>query len=125
MFASGERRKVYLPPGSWIDYQSGRVYDGARWHEIPAGEIPVVLLVRNHSVLPLINVAQSTKDMDWNNVELRVFSTDSAPVTGLFTRPDSELQTVSLVPRGRDFVLRQDPQRGKVNWTIKVQALAR
>ena len=48
-----------------------------RWHEIPAGQIPVVLLVRNHSVLAHIKVAQSTKDMDWDNVELRVFSTDN------------------------------------------------
>jgi len=125
MFASGERRKVYLPPGSWIDYQSGRVYEGASWHEIPAGEIPVVLLVRNHAVIPHIKVAQSTKDIDWDNVELRVFSTDSAPVTGLFTRPDSGVQTLSLVPRGRDFVLREDPQAGKVKWTIKVQNLTR
>jgi Glycosyl hydrolases family 31 len=81
MFANGERRKVYLPPGSWIDYQSGRVYEGA-------------------------------------NVELRVFSTDSAPVSGLFTRPGAGVQTLSLVPRGRDFVLREDPQHGKVKWTI-------
>jgi alpha-D-xyloside xylohydrolase len=125
MFASGDRRKVYLPPGDWIDYQSGRVYDGAKWHDIPAGPIPVVLLVKNHSVLPHIKVAQSTKDMDWNSVELRVFSTDSAAVNGLFTRPDSELQTISLLPRGRDFVLRQDPQAGRVKWTIKVQTLAR
>lgn len=121
LFGSGERRKVYLPPGSWIDYQSGRVYEGAKWHDIAAGPIPVVLLVKNHSVLPHIKVAQSTKDMDWNNVELRVFSTDSAPVSGLFTRPDGDLQTVLLVPRGRDFVLRQDPQAGRVKWTIKVQ----
>ena len=28
MFASGERRKVYLPPGTWIDYQSGRFMKG-------------------------------------------------------------------------------------------------
>ncbi|HET6645684.1 MAG TPA: glycoside hydrolase family 31 protein, partial [Pyrinomonadaceae bacterium] len=125
MFESGERRKVYLPPGSWIDYQSARVYEGAKWHEIPAGLIPVVLLVKNRSVLPHIKVAQSTKDMDWDNIELRVFSTDSAPINGLFTRPESDLQTVSLLPRGRDFVLRQDPQAGKVNWTIKVQNLAR
>ena len=97
MFASGDRRRVYLPPGSWIDYQSGRVYEGAKWHEIALGQIPVVLLVKNHSVLPHIKVAQSTKDMDWDNVELRVFSTDSAPVTGLFTRPGSDVQTLSLV----------------------------
>jgi alpha-D-xyloside xylohydrolase len=125
MFASGEQRKVYLPPGDWIDYQSGKVYEGAKWHDIALGEIPVVLLVKNHSVLPHIKVAQSTNDMDWNNVELRVFSTDSSPVTGLFTRPDSELQTLSLVPLARSFRLREDPQAGKVKWDIKVQALAR
>ncbi len=84
-----------------------------------------MLLVKNHSVLPHIKIAQSTKDMDWHNVELRVFSTDNAAGKGLFTRPDSDLQTISLVPRGRDFVLRQDPQAGKVKWTIKVQNLTR
>jgi alpha-D-xyloside xylohydrolase len=77
-----------------------------------------VLLVRNHSVLPHIKVAQSTNDMDWNNVELRVFSTDAANVTGLFTRPDGGIQTLSLVPHGRTFTLREDPQAGKVKWTI-------
>ena len=125
MFASGDRRDVYLPPGTWIDYQSGRVYEGAKWHEIAAGKIPVVLLVRNHSVLPHIKVAQSTKDMDWNNVELRVFSTDNAPVTGLFTRPDSPVQQLSLAARGRTFALREDPQAGKVKWNITMSALVR
>ena len=58
------------------------VYEGAKWHEIALGAIPVVLLVKNHSVLPHIKVAQSTKEMDWDNVELRVFSTDGAAVNG-------------------------------------------
>ena len=121
MFASGDRRKVYLPPGNWIDYQSGRVYEGAKWHEIALGQIPVVLLVKDHSVLPHIKVAQSTKDMDWDNVELRVFSTDSAPVSGLFTRPGSDVQTLSLVSRGRDYV-ETDPQitRNKIRISIRV-----
>jgi alpha-D-xyloside xylohydrolase len=123
MFASGEKRKVYLPPGNWIDYQSGRVYEGEKWHEIPAGPIPVVLLVRNHSVIPHIKVAQSTQDMDWDNVELRVFSTDSAPVTGLFTRPGADLQTLSLVPRGRDFVLQDDPQMKRIKIRIFIRVI--
>src|ERR1041384_1742216 len=110
MFASGEQRDVYLPPGKWIDYQSGAVYEGEKWREIKLGEIPVVLLVRNHSVLPHIKVAQSTSQMDWDNVELRVFSTDASPVSGLFTRPDSGVQTLSLVPHGSAWVLRDDPQ---------------
>jgi alpha-D-xyloside xylohydrolase len=125
LFASVDRRKVYLPPGTWIDYQSGRIYEGAAWREIPAGQIPIVLLVKNHSVLPHIKVAQSTKEMDWNNVELRVFSTDNAAVTGLFTRPDSGLQKLSLLSRGRTFALSEDPQAGKVKWDIKVQNLVR
>ncbi|HEX6648460.1 MAG TPA: TIM-barrel domain-containing protein [Pyrinomonadaceae bacterium] len=123
MFESGGQRKVYLPPGTWIDYQSGGVYDGARWHEIAAGQIPVVLLVKNHTVLPHNKIAQSTSAMDWDHVELRVFSTDAAPVTGLFTRPDSDVPTLSLVPHGRSFVLREDPQHGKVNWEIKLRNL--
>jgi alpha-D-xyloside xylohydrolase len=125
MFGSGAQRKVYLPPGTWIDYQSGRVYDGARWHEIAAGEIPVVLLVKNHTVLPHIKVAQSTSAMDWDNVELRVFSTDAGLVKGLFTRPGGDLQALSLVPRARSFALREDPQNGKVKWEIKIQNLVR
>ena len=125
MLHSDQQRKVYVPPGTWIDYQSGRVYEGAKWHDIAHGQIPVVLLVKNHSVLPHLRVAQSTKDMDWDDVELRVFSTDSAPVAGLFTIPGTDLQTLSLVPRARSFVLREDPQAGKVKWTIKLQTLTR
>jgi alpha-D-xyloside xylohydrolase len=125
MFASGDRRKVYLPSGTWIDYQSGRVYGGEKWHEIPLGAIPVVLLVRNHAVLPHVKVAQSTKDIDWDNVELRVFSSDDGPVSGLFTRPGSDVQKLSLVPRAGSFALSADPQAGKVKWDIKVQRVAR
>ena len=32
-------RQVYLPPGNWIDYQSGQSYAGG-WHKIEAGKIP-------------------------------------------------------------------------------------
>ena len=118
MFSNADRRRVYLPPGAWIDYQTGRVYQGAAWHEMQPGQIPVVLLVKNHSVLPHIKVAQSTKDMDWDNVELRVFSTDNEQVKGLFTRPGSDVQTLSLVSRGRTYVLAADPRTGKTNFRV-------
>jgi alpha-D-xyloside xylohydrolase len=125
MFTNSDRRRVYLPPGTWIDYQTARVYHGPAWNEIQAGQIPIVLLVKNHSVLPHIKVAQSTKDMNWDDVELRVFSTDEAQFRGLFTRPGSDVQTLSLVPRGHSFVLAQDPQAGKVKWTISKANLSR
>jgi alpha-D-xyloside xylohydrolase len=118
LFEPGNGRPVYLPPGMWIDYQTGRTYDGAKWHEIAAGPIPVVLLVKDHSVLPIIKVAQSTAEMDWNNVELRVFSSDSAPVSGLFTTPGSDVVSLQLNNTQQGYKLKTDPLGGKVRWQV-------
>jgi alpha-D-xyloside xylohydrolase len=74
MFSEAASRKVYLPPGKWIDFQSGKTYAGAQWHDIAADEIPVVLLVRDGATIPMAKVAQSTADIDWKNVEQRKFS---------------------------------------------------
>ena len=66
LFEPGDTRKVYLPPGTWIDYQTSKSYEGAKLHNITAGQIPVVLLV-DHSVLP--HRGADTSEMDWNNVD--------------------------------------------------------
>jgi alpha-D-xyloside xylohydrolase len=116
LFESTDSRRVYLPPGDWIDYQTGKVYAGAQWHQIAAGQIPVVLLVKNHSVIPHVRVAQSTADIDWKNVELRVFSTDSAPVGGLFALPQGKLQSLNLSSTAAGYALQGDPLRGQVKW---------
>ncbi len=119
LFERSDRRDVYLPPGAWIDYQTGAVYEGARWHEIEAGEIPVILLVKDHAVIPHVEVAQSTDRIDWSTVELRVFSTDGAPASGRFALPDGALHTLELEADGRSFVLRDDPLPGRVDWQIR------
>lgn len=119
LIEEGDSRKVYLPPGSWIDYQTGKVYNGAAWHQITAGQIPVILLVKNHAVIPHVGVAQNTSEIDWNNVELRVFSTDNAPVSGLFALPEGNLQTLDLNGSQQSFTLKTDPLKGKVKWQIK------
>jgi alpha-D-xyloside xylohydrolase len=110
--ASG--RRVYVPPGTWIDYQSGRAYQGGRWHAIAAGSVPIVLLVKDHTVLPHVAVAQSTAAIDWRNVELRVFSSDGAPSDGTFIQPGGAVQTL----RVEGTRLLADPLAGKVTWRI-------
>ena len=120
LFDEGAReRNVYLPPGAWIDYQSGKVYRGGEWQQIAAGQIPVVLLVKDHSVIPHVRVAQSTSEIDWNNVELRVFSTDNAAVSGLFTLPQGNPEPLTLESAQGVYALKSDPLRGKVKWQIK------
>lgn len=119
LFETGkETRKVYLPPGAWIDYQTGKVYEGERWHNITAGEIPVVLLVKNHTVLPHVKPAQNTSEIDWNDVELRVFSTDDAPSAGQFILPGENLQPIELNFSKNKYVLKNDFSAGKIKWTI-------
>ena len=118
MMEEASSREVYLPPGSWIDYQSGKVYRGAGWQRISAGPIPVILLVKDHSVIPHIKVAQSTSEMDWRNIELRVFSTDTSAATGLFSLPQGNLESIKLESSGNNYAIRNDPLRGEVKWRI-------
>lgn len=112
-------RYVYLPPGDWTDYGSGEVYEGTRWHHIQAGEIPAVMLVRDGAAIPHARLAQSTAEMDWREIELRVFGAESPAAEGLFCLPaDDVLHELRLEREGMGFELREDPLRGRVRWKI-------
>ena len=58
-------------PGSTT--RPASLYAGG-WHRIEAGKIPVVMLVRDGTVLPHIALAQSTQKMDWSKMDLAVFA---------------------------------------------------
>ena len=75
-------RAVYLPPGTWIDYQTGKAYAGG-WQTIEAGKIPEIILVRDGTVIPHIALAQSTAQMDWSKIELVVYAKDATTAKGL------------------------------------------
>jgi alpha-D-xyloside xylohydrolase len=113
-------RRVYVPPGTWIDYQTGQAYEGGRWHQIAAGTVPLVLLVKDHTVLPHVAVAQSTAAIDWRNVELRVFSTGGAPAEGTFIQPGGTVRTLRV--EGDRLVA--DPLAGRVTWRVTRPAIA-
>jgi len=113
-------RNVYLPPGTWIDYQSGKNYSGG-WNKIKAGQIPEIILVRDGTVLPHIALAQSTAQMDWSKIELRVYAKDAATAKGLIFLPgDRSAHELTLTKSGENFKLDADPLAGKVAWTISV-----
>ena len=89
-------RTVYLPEGKWIDYQTEKVYEGG-WHKIEAGSLPIIMLVRDGSVLPHLKLAQSTSEMDWNKMSLKVYSADKKQAEGLICLPtDNRIQVVKV-----------------------------
>jgi alpha-D-xyloside xylohydrolase len=111
-------RAVYLPPGTWIDYQTGKNYSGG-WQKIEAGNIPEIILVRDGTVLPHIALAQSTQQMDWSKIELEVFVKDTSTAKGLVCLPaDNVLHEIVLQKNNGAFGLASDPFGGKVTWKI-------
>jgi alpha-D-xyloside xylohydrolase len=119
LLESGTARDVYLPPGKWIDYQTGKIYAGG-WNHIKAGTIPAVVLVRDGAAIPHIKLAQSTASMDWSSLELVVYAAESKNVQGLVCLPSEvQLHKIVLTRQGDQFRLTGDPLAGKVTWTIR------
>jgi len=115
-------RDVYLPPGTWIDYQTGKAWDGG-WQHIEAGPLPVVMLVRDGTVLPQIQLAQSTLQLDWSQLDLVVFAKNSLTAKGLVCLPaDNVLHELVLNKSGGGFKLANDPFAGKVIWNLRQAA---
>ncbi len=121
LMEASESRGVYLPPGLWIDYQSAEVYEGARWHHIRAGEVPVVMLVRDGAAIPHARLAQSTDWIDWREIELRVFGAEASTARGIFCLPEGgELHTLHLAREGGGFTLDQAPLSDTISWSVSV-----
>lgn len=95
LLESGNTRTCYLPQGKWIDYQTGKVYNGG-YQTIQAGPIPAVILVRDGSLIPHVPVAQSTSQIDWNKIEWKSYKASAKKCTGLLFKPgDKELQRIT------------------------------
>ena len=94
LLESGNERTVYLPKGKWIDYQSGKVYEGG-YQTIETGQIPAVILVRDGSLIPHVPLAQRTDEIDWNAIELKAYKADAKTCKGLVFKPgNSKIEVV-------------------------------
>ena len=108
LLESGSSRTVYLPKGKWIDYQSGKVYEGGYQEiSIPTAQevkayaeasgsatvsqpLPCIILVKDGSLIPQVPVAQSTDKINWSKLSWRTFKADAAECVGYLYQPGSE-----------------------------------
>ncbi|UII24607.1 alpha-xylosidase [Fulvivirga maritima] len=118
LFEEVNERAVYLPAGEWIDYQTGKSYQGG-WHNITAGEIPIIMLVKSGSVIPHIKLAQSTMEMDWSQLELKVYANNQKQANGVVYLPGkSDLAELTLNSNNGKYELVTDPYKGEVKWKV-------
>ncbi len=95
LMETGNSRTCYLPQGKWIDYQTGKVYEGG-YQTIEAGKIPCIILVRDGSLIPHVPVAQSTDKIDWSKMEMKAYRAEAKSCHGLVFKPgDKDVTTVS------------------------------
>jgi len=93
---SSTARNVYLPPEAGLIIKPENPTPAAG-KKIEAGKLPVVMLVRDGTVLPQIKLAQSTLQMDWSQLDLVVFARDAQTAKGLVYLPaDNVLRELSL-----------------------------
>jgi alpha-D-xyloside xylohydrolase len=113
LFTEKTERDVYLPGKTkWIDYQTGETYNPG-WHQIKAGKIPVVMLVREGAVIPHIKLAQSTLQMDWSKIDLKVYGQGDAK--GFVCLPADNLLKEITVSKGAVSV---NPFEGKTKFRV-------
>jgi alpha-D-xyloside xylohydrolase len=110
-------RNVYLPPGKWIDYQSGKLYSGG-WHLITPGEIEAIILIKEGSIIPVIKIAQSTQNLDWSEINLRIYSSGDHAL-GSFLLPDAnQVESIAVNKKGSKFVLSDASKRLKPKFNL-------
>lgn len=119
LFENVNERDVYLPPGVWFDYQTGKQYQGG-WHKIEAGEVPVVVMVRDGTVLPHVKLAQSTRDINWKDFDLRVFSSGNQ-AKGKIYLPGDETYNEVVLDKAEDgtFKVTTNPYKNRINYKIR------
>lgn len=118
LFEEGQtQREVYLPQGQWIDYQTGKFY-AAGWHTIAAGEMEAIILIREGSIIPQMQVAQSTKDLDWSKIDLVAF-TQGSSAKGLVCFPgEGLLKELTMTKKGKAWVLNPQGSQSGVNFRL-------
>jgi alpha-D-xyloside xylohydrolase len=116
MMENGTKRNVYLPVGKWIDYQTGKIYEDG-WHNIQIGNIPAIILVRDGSVLPHIQLAQCTDETDWSQIELKIYAVDAKEATGLLCLPsDNQLHALNVDVKSHQ--IKADGLENKVKFKV-------
>ncbi|MDP8950768.1 MAG: hypothetical protein M3N18_00725 [Actinomycetota bacterium] len=82
-----------------------------------------MMLVRNGAAIPHARLAQSTTEMNWQEIELVAFGAENPTAEGLVCLPEDEVLHPLRLERGRDgYTLKDDPLRGRVEWRIRAFA---
>jgi alpha-D-xyloside xylohydrolase len=77
------------------------------------------MLIRDGAAIPHADLAQSTGEIDWHSLELKVFCARAEGAEGLVCLPeDGELHTLRLERADDGFALEGDALQGRIAWRV-------
>lgn len=81
LYRNGNSRKVYLPEGTWYDFNTNARYEGGTEYEITTALDQLPLFVKEGTLLPLAEPVQCITPQTVFNLHCKVYSTDKAECT--------------------------------------------
>ena len=73
LFEGQTNRRVYFPPGNWIDWDYGCEYAGGREWVVAAPPNRIPVAVRAGAIIPLAPAMKNTGEKPWDPLTLEVF----------------------------------------------------
>lgn len=128
-------QQVYLPPGDWIAYSTGKHYRGARTVSIPVDSVTwkdIPLFVRDGSILATQPVEQYVNQQSFNELTLDIFpSAQSATFVAYdddgktydYEKGQYLRQKVMAVRKGRETTITVAPPSGTYASPIRTYLL--
>ncbi|WP_312444399.1 glycoside hydrolase family 31 protein [Lacrimispora sp.] len=81
LFTKIRERNVYLPEGEWIELFTRRVYKSG-WSKIQAGDLEGIALVREGTVIPMVEVSLTTDMINWSTLQYYWYTLQKDKVRG-------------------------------------------
>jgi len=110
-------RRVFLPEGSWIDFESQRVYEGNREvvSDAPLEKLP--LLIRQGAIIPMRNYARSVELGSNDTLTLEIFPSDE--LTRFELLEDDGISNGYLEGKFASTAFTVIRQNGRIEFTIR------
>jgi alpha-glucosidase len=81
LFEGQSNRKVYFPPGTWIDWDYGYEYAGGREWVVAAPQNRIPVAVRAGAIIPMAPDMRNTAEGPWDPLTLEIFPSGRSDFT--------------------------------------------
>lgn len=107
------RRKVYLPQGTWVNYWSKEVIQGGCWIDIEAPLDILPLFVRGGAILPFGPVLQHTEEKPCDPLTIEIYAPSQNNAYTIYTDAQTSIP-VSYKYRNTALTVHTDAAAGQI-----------